>query len=38
MYNNLPNKLIVMHNGFKDYNLRNTTLILIYNNNKKKPN
>ena len=30
MYNNLPNKLAVMHDGFNDYNLRNTTLVLIY--------
>ena len=30
MHNNLPNKLAVMHDGFNDYNLRNTTLILIY--------
>ena len=36
MYNNLPNKLAVMHDGFNDYNLRNTTLVLIYNNKKTK--
>ena len=34
MYNNLPNKLAIMHDGFNDYNLRNTTLVLIYNNKK----
>ena len=25
-----------MHDGFNDYNLRNTTLVLIYNNKKTK--
>ena len=34
MYNNLLNKLAIMHDGFNDYNLRNTTLVLIYNNKK----
>ena len=36
MYNNLPNELAAMHDGFNDYNLRNTTLVLIYNNKKTK--
>ena len=32
----LPNKLVVMHDRFNDYNLGNTTLVLIYNNKKTK--
>ena len=34
--NNLPNKLAVMHDRFNDYNLGNTTLVLIYNKKKTK--
>ena len=32
----LPNKLVVMHDRFNDYNLGNTTLVIIYNNKKTK--
>ena len=36
IHNNLPNKLAIIHDGFNDYNLRNTTLVLIYKT--RKPN